>query len=65
MLRKSLIQISVNGWGCVPSLLFGLRSNYGRGSGGNGDLLQKALFEHASAPRTVVVSASDSVQPTV
>ena len=22
MLRKSLIQFSVNGWGCVPSLLF-------------------------------------------
>ena len=28
---KSLIQISVDRWGCVPSLLFGLRPNYGRG----------------------------------
>ena len=27
MLSKSLIQFSVDGWGCVPSLLFGLRSN--------------------------------------
>ena len=30
MLSKSLIQFSVDGWGCVLSLLFGLRSNYGR-----------------------------------
>ena len=29
MLSKSLIQISVDGRGCVPSLLFGLRPNYG------------------------------------
>ena len=29
MLSKSLLQFSVEGWGCVPSLLFGLRSNYG------------------------------------
>ena len=36
-------------------------SNYGRGNGGNGDFPQKNLFEHASAPRTVVVSAPDSV----
>ena len=43
MLRKSLIQISVNGWGCVPSLLFGLSPNYGRGNGSNGNLLQKDL----------------------
>ena len=28
MLSKSLIQFSVNGWGCVPSLLFDLRPNY-------------------------------------
>ena len=28
MLSKSLIQFSVDGWGCVPSLLFGLRPNY-------------------------------------
>ena len=27
ILSKSLIQFSVDGWGCVPSLLFGLRPN--------------------------------------
>ena len=37
MLSKSLIQFSVDGWGCVPCLLFGLRPNYGRGNGSNGD----------------------------
>ena len=34
MLSKSLIQFSIDGWGCVPSLLFDLRPNYG---GGNED----------------------------
>ena len=29
ILSKSLIQFSVDGWGCVPSLLFNLRPNYG------------------------------------
>jgi len=28
MFSKSLIQFSVDGWGCVPSLLFELRPNY-------------------------------------
>ena len=28
MLSKSLIQFSVDGWGCVPSLLPGLRPNF-------------------------------------
>ena len=37
MLGKSLNQFSVDGWGCVPCLLFGLRPNYGRGNGSNGD----------------------------
>ena len=41
MLSKSLIQFSVDGQGCVPSLLFALRPNYGRGNGGNGDFLHK------------------------
>ena len=36
MLSKSLIQFSVNGWGCVPSLLFDWRPNYG---GGNEDMV--------------------------
>ena len=41
MLSKSLIQFSVDGQGCVPSLLFDLRPNYGGGNEDNGDLLQK------------------------
>ena len=43
MLSKSLIQFSVDGWDCVPSLYFGLRPNYDRGNGGNGSLLKKYL----------------------
>ena len=46
MLSKSLIQFSVDGWGCVPSLLFDLRPNYGGGNEDNGDLLQKVLCMH-------------------
>ena len=41
MLRKSLIQFSVDGKGCVPSLLFDLRSNYVGDNEDNGNLLQK------------------------
>ena len=41
MLSKSLIQFSVDGQGCVPSLLFDLRPNYGGGDEDNGDFLQK------------------------
>ena len=41
MLSKSLIQFSVNGQGCVPSLSFDLRPNYGGDNEDNGDLLQK------------------------
>ena len=46
MLSKSLIQISVDGQGCVPSLLFDLRSNYGGGNEDNGDLFQKVPCTH-------------------
>ena len=41
MLSKSLIQFSVDGQGCVPSLLLDLRPNYGGGNEDNGALLQK------------------------
>ena len=41
MLSKSLIQFSVDGQGCVPSLLFDLRPDYGGANEENGDLLQK------------------------
>ena len=47
MLSKSLIQFSVGGWGCVPSLLFDLRLNYGGGNEDNGDLLQKVPCMHS------------------
>ena len=46
MLSKSLIQFSVDGWGCVPSLLFDLRPNYGGGNEDNGNLLQKVPCRH-------------------
>ena len=36
MLNKSLIHFSVDGRGCVPSLLFDLRPNYGGGNEDNG-----------------------------
>ena len=46
MLSKSLIQFSVDGQGCVPSLLFDLRPNYDRDNEGNGNLLQKYWCMH-------------------
>ena len=56
MLSKSLIQFSVDGLGCVPSLMFDLRSNYGGGKDDNGDLLQKVPCMHCctrSVPLTL------------
>ena len=46
VLSKSLIQFSVDGWGCVSSLLFDLRSNNGGVNEDNGDLLQKTSRMH-------------------
>ena len=46
MLSKSLIQFSVDGQSCVPSLLFDLRPNYGEGNEDNGDLLLKVPCMH-------------------
>ena len=46
MMRKSLIQFSVKGWGCVPSLLFDLRPNYGGSNKDNGALFKRS---HACA----------------
>ena len=40
ILSKSLIQFSVDGQGCVPSLLLDLNSKYGRGNENNGDVIQ-------------------------
>ena len=36
MLSQSFVQFSVDGRGCVPSLLFDLRPNYGGGDEDNG-----------------------------
>ena len=68
MLSKSLIQFSVEGQGCVPSLLFDLRPNYGGGNEGNGDLLQTVPCMHCytqcpqpcNRPRLTQTSARDS-----
>ena len=46
MLSKSLIQFSVDGWGSVCSLLFGLRPHYGGGNVDNVDFLQKVPCTH-------------------
>jgi len=46
MLNKSLIQFSVDGRGCVPSLLFDLMPNYSGGNEDNGDLLPKVPCTH-------------------
>ena len=72
MLSKSLIQFSVNEWGCVPSLLFDLRPNYGGGNEDNGDLLQKVLCKHChthcpqpcSRPLSTHASTGDSLTVT-
>ena len=45
MLSKSVIQFSIDGWGCVPSLSFDLRPNYG-GDNKDNDLLQKVPCTH-------------------
>ena len=56
MLSKSSIQFSVHGWGCVPSLLFDLRPNYGGGNEDNSDLLHAPL--HSVFP-TLQQAATD------
>ena len=45
-LSKSLIPLSVDGRGCVPSLLFDLRPNYGVGNEDDCDLLPKVPCRH-------------------
>ena len=68
MLSKSLTQFSVDGRGCVPSLLFDLRPKYGGGNEDNGKLLQKVRCMHClpqclqpcSRPLPTHTSARDS-----
>ena len=54
MLSKCLIQFSIDGWGCVPSLFFDLRPNYGGDNEDTVDLLQKVPSMHCctQCPRT-------------
>ena len=69
MLSISLIQFSVEGRGCLPSLLFDLRPNYGGGNKDNGHLLQKISCTHCctecpqpcSRPPPTHASAGDSL----
>ena len=68
MLSKSLIQFSIDGRGCVPSLLSDLRPNYGGGNEGKGNLLQNVPCTHCytqwpqscSRPPPTHTSARDS-----
>ena len=53
MLSKSLIQFYVDGWGCVPSLLFDMRPNYG---GGMKKMATSFIRSHA---HTAPLSARD------
>ena len=43
---QSLVQFSVDGRGCFPSLLFDLRPNYGGDNEDNGNFLQKVPCTH-------------------
>ena len=51
MLSKSLIHFSVYGWGCVPSLSFDLRPNYGGGNEDNGNLIQRSHAHSGTTQR--------------
>ena len=53
MLSKSWIQLPADGWGCVPSLLFDPRPNYGGGNEDNRDLLQQVSHRPKSVPPTL------------
>ena len=46
MLSKFLIQFSVDGWGCVPSLIFDLGPNFGECNEDHGNLLLKIPCRH-------------------
>ena len=67
MLSKSLIQLSVDGRGYVPSIMFDLGPNYGGGNEDYGDLPQKAPCMRSQEYRATL-SAPDPVagyhQPT-
>ena len=61
MLCKSLIQFSVDGLGCVPSLLFDLRQSYGGGNEDNGyHIATLSAPNPASGHHRLHTSAGDS-----
>ena len=63
MLSKFLIQFSVDGWGCVPSLFFDLRPNYGGGNEDNGDLFLKVpCMLHSVTPALQQATANPTSQ---
>ena len=62
MFIKSLIQFSVDGQGCVPSLLLDLRPNYGGGNEDNGDLLQKDQFSLQSQRKAMPKNVQTTTQ---
>ena len=51
-LSQYFIQFSVDRWGCVSSLLFDQRPNYGGVNEDHGDLLQKVPCTHTVALST-------------
>ena len=71
MLSKASIQFFVNGWGCVPSVIY-LGPNYGGGNEDNGDLLPKVPCMHCyiqcprpcSRPLPTHTCTGDSWTPT-
>ena len=62
MLSISLILFSADGWGCVPSLLFDLRPDYGGGDDFNGDCLHmlQLCTLPCGRPQPTHASARDS-----
>ena len=58
ILSKSLIQFSVRGWSCVPSLLFDLRLNYG---GGNKDNAKRHAKECSNYHTIALISQASKV----
>ena len=67
MLSKTLIQFSVDGQGCVPSLLFDLKSNYSGGNEENGTSFKRSHMhgltqcpQPCSRPPLTLASTRDS-----
>ena len=61
MLSKTLIQFSVDGRSCVPSLLFDLRPNYGEGNEGMEVMKIMATSFKMCCADTATLSAPDPV----